>query len=205
MLSSRFTRVSTFCNVPWLARTTSCNCGTSLVGSSSPVCSGTALSLTTIQVHEDLTQHTGRRQLRPGSPCSWCRSYLVVIFMITSTGARHALGIGNHANSGDVADVHAFQAHRSADAQATRVVHVSANHNFLGEQTGGAGHDEDENGERDEGDKDGQSNPELRPFHLFFAWHALPIAPWTRLPHGGNRCRLHFCELRIITWQARES
>jgi hypothetical protein len=24
-----------------------------------------------------------------------------------------------------------------------------------------------------------------------------------RLPHRGNRCRLHFCKLPIITWQPR--
>src|ERR1019366_2117820 len=48
---------------------------------------------------------------------------------------------------------------------------------------GGAGHDEDENGEGYEGYKYGQSHPELRPFHLFFAWHVLVIAPCTRLPH----------------------
>ena len=110
-------------------------------------------------------------------------AYLVVIFMVTSTGARTRLGSATTRIPGDVANVHALQAHRSADAQTPGVVDVSTNFNFLGEQTGGAGHDEDENGEGYEGNKYGQSHPELRPLHLFFAWHVLPIAPWTRLPH----------------------
>ena len=49
--------------------------------------------------------------------------------------------------------------------------------NFLGEQAGGPGHQEDEDAERDKGDEDGYADPELRPLDLFFAWHALADSP----------------------------
>ena len=89
---------------------------------------------------------------------------------------QYPVRIGDHADTGNVANVNAFQANGGADTQTTSVVNVSTDHNFLREKTGCPGHDENENSQGDEGDKHGQSNSELGPFHLFFAWHVLPIA-----------------------------
>src|SRR5208337_1989619 len=121
---------------------------------------GAALGLTTIQVHENLTQNAG---------CSQQNLAALVHRVFEPGGNLHnnfhrreaTLAIGDHTNTGDVADVHALQAHRRANTQTTCVVHVSTKDDFLGEQPSGAGHDEDEHRKSDQREKHGQSHSEL--------------------------------------------
>ena len=53
-------------------------------------------------------------------------AYLVVIFIVISTGAAPRLGIGHNADADHVADVDAFQPHGRAHAQAAGVIDIRA-------------------------------------------------------------------------------
>ena len=148
----------------------------------------TALRLTAIHVDEDLAQYSGSGQL----------DLAVAAHGVGVLGGdlhgdfhrrRPALGIGHHANSNDVANVHAFQAHGGADTQAAGVIDVCAHQNFLGEQAGGTGHEEDENSQSNESNENSNSDPELRPSNLFFAWHALVDRPLHAPAATTQRCK----------------
>ena len=52
--------------------------------------------------------------------------------------------IVDYPNVGYVPDVHTFQAHGSTDAQSARVIDVSVDGYFPGEQSGSAGHHENQ-------------------------------------------------------------
>ncbi len=78
---------------------------------------------------------------------------------------------GHQPDALNVADVHAFQSHGRADAQAARIVEVRNQFDFLGEDSARAAHEEDQNAERDAGEDDGESDAKLRPLQLLLARH----------------------------------
>src|SRR5271157_198420 len=136
----------------------------------------TTLGLAAVHIHEDLAQYAGsvQRSLAIGP-----HRVLVLSGDLHNhfDGSEFAQWVVNHADANDISYVNALEPDRSSHAQPAGVVNVGADENLLGEQTSSAGHQEDQNGQRDTGDDDGQSNPQLRPFHLFLARHVLTIAP----------------------------
>ena len=78
-----------------------------------------------------------------------------------STGARVADRVLYHADSRNVADIHALKPDRRTNAYAAGVVHVGADHDLFGEEPGGPSHQENKNGQRDAGEDDGERYPKL--------------------------------------------
>jgi hypothetical protein len=57
-------------------------------------------------------------------------------------GSELLVFVRNNENLHDIANVHAVQPHRRAHAQPLRIVEIGDEHDAVGEESGGSGHEE---------------------------------------------------------------
>ncbi len=168
MRSARFNSASMFSSVLWLARTTWLKSGCTCVGSVSPSCAGGPTAWRALDIEVGFAEHArgverGHRIAAQG----------VTVFRADLhrdfDGGKLLVFVGHDADVGHVADVHAAQTHRGAFAQSLRIIEIGFQSDARREESGGSGHQEQQEAQRQSGNDHRDPNAQLRPLELLLA------------------------------------